>query len=175
MSVAEIKASSKATTFKRLNQLVYVSINIKWLISWITIFKEPSDFLCWDFSFFHKSHSFATPNALFLIIILRGINCEHRVLTCITFVEHFDQLCIPVFHKYVVTVNLQLISFTVVMLLNLITSVISILWFLVPNILHNDRRWAGLFQYFLNILIQFLVLLPFILVPQIKLIINDYS
>ena len=171
MSVTENKVSRKAITWKRLNKLVCVSMNVKRLISRISIIIEFSNNHCWDFSFCY--HSFAIPKAIF--IIFRAINCEHRVLTCITFVEHFDRLCIPVFRESVVTVELHLKSFTVVMLLNLITSVISILWVLMPNILHNDGRWAGLLGHFLNILIEFLVLLPVILVPETILIINDYS
>ena len=132
---------------------------------------------CWNFSILPLLKSFAFPKFLLLVRfrIFRTINWEHRVLTCITIMEHFDQLCIPAFHKSVVTVELHLISFSVVVLLNPVTSVVKDLCILMPNSFRNDGRWAGLSWHFLNILIEFLVLLPVILVPETKLIINDYS
>ena len=69
------------------------------------------------------------------------ISCEHRVFTSIAAMEHSDSLGIPVFHEPMVTIDLHLISFTVVVSLILDSGVVGILGLLIPYIFHvNNRR-----------------------------------
>ena len=64
------------------------------------------------------------------------ISCEHRVLTSVSTVEHFDTLSIPIFLKKKVTINLHLVSFTIIMTLIHCSSVVDIFRVLMPYFLY---------------------------------------
>ena len=49
-----------------------------------------------------------------LVFEIRCILWKNRIFTCITAVKHLDTLGIPVFHKYVMSIDLHLISFAIV-------------------------------------------------------------
>ena len=76
--------------------------------------------------------------------IARSICCDHRVLTRIAAVEHLDTLGIPVLHESMMTIQLHLISFTVVVLLTHNSGVVNIYGVPNPNTLDKDRGWVRL-------------------------------
>ena len=59
-----------------------------------------------------------------------------------------------------VAIELQLISFALVVLLNSMSSVVNILAVLVRHILYSDRRWVFPAINLFNIIIECLALLP---------------
>ena len=89
--------------------------------------------------------------------------------------ELFDTLCIPIFHESVVTVDLQLIGFAIVVLLNLISSVVNIFALFMINILYNDRRRILLLFNFMNVVIEFFVFLHVPVIKEIELIVYHNS
>ena len=104
------------------------------------------------------------------------ISCQYRIFTCITIMEHFDTFGIPVLNKSMMTVELKLVSFSIVMTLNLISSVVNIFSVFIEYILYQNRWWVLLFLNLFNIIIELLVQrpVPFI-IPKINLIEYHHS
>ena len=103
----------------------------------------------------------------------RGVSCEHRILTCIAAVEHLYTLGVPVLHKNMVTVELQLVSLAVVMALVHESRVVHIFGPLMPNILREDRGWVRPFRHFVNIAFQLSCPELVLLVPEVILVIDS--
>ena len=72
------------------------------------------------------------------------ISSEHRIFSCITVVEHFDTLRIPILYKLMVSIKLKLISFVVVVTLIHCSGVVSIFSVLIPYALYKNTRWIFL-------------------------------
>ena len=89
--------------------------------------------------------------------------------------ELFNTFSIPIFHESVVTVDLHLIGFVVVVSLNLISSVVNIFAVFMRNILYDDRRPILLFIDLLNIVIELFALLPIPVIKEIELIVYHNS
>ena len=124
--------------FKRPHNFVLIVFNIPLPIYFQSIGKKA--FYChWGELWLHQ----IILTRLIFVVILRkscDIRSKYRVIACITAVELFDTFSIPILHESVVTVDLQLIGFAVVVLLNLISSVVNIFAVLMRNVLYNDRR-----------------------------------
>ena len=69
-----------------------------------------------------------------------------------------------------VAIELQLISFALVVLLNSMSSVVNILAVFEISIFKSDRRWVFLTTNFLNIVIEFSVALVLNFIHKVKLI-----
>ena len=76
---------------------------------------------------------------------IRCILWKNRILTCITAMEHLDTLGIPVFHKNVMSIDLHLISFAIVVSLIHDSGVIDIFAISGPTIFNLYRRWVRSF------------------------------
>ena len=85
----------------------------------------------------------------------RCISWKHWILTCITVVEHLYALGIPVFNESVMTIELHLISLTVIVTLIHNSSMVYFSGFPVPSILNQDRRSVRSFFQFLNVIFEF--------------------
>ena len=73
------------------------------------------------------------------IIVVWCICWKNRILTCITAVEHLDTLGIPVFHKNVMSIDLHMISFAIVVSLIHDSGVIDIFAISDPSIFYTYR------------------------------------
>ena len=81
--------------------------------------------------------------------------------------EHLDTLGIPVFHKNVMSIDLHLISFAIVVSLIHDSGVIDIFAISGPSIFNMYRRWVRPFINFSNIIIKLIFQLLVLVVPEI--------
>ena len=89
--------------------------------------------------------------------------------------EFFDTSSIPILYESVVTVDLQLIGFTIVVSLNLISSVVNMFAVFMINFLYDDRRRILKFSNKLNVVIEVLFVLLLPVSKRIELIVYNNS
>ena len=89
--------------------------------------------------------------------------------------EHLNTFSIPVFYKSMMTIELHLISFTVVVSLVQNSGAVNILG--VPNlyILDKKRGWVWSFFNFFYVIKEFFILLSVPLMPVVLLIEGNYA
>ena len=114
-------------------------------------------------SYFPNRHCVDLENIIsFTVAILevcltvgRCVSWKQWILTCIAVVEHLNTLGIPVFHESVMTIELHLISLTVIVSLIHNSSVVNFSGLPMPSILNQDRRSVRSFFQFLNVIFEF--------------------
>ena len=70
----------------------------------------------------------------------RRIDCEYRFFARITAVEQLNSQGIPILCKYMVTIELQLVSLAIIVPLDHFTGIVDIFGVHMPYILHEDSR-----------------------------------
>ena len=149
--MAEIKVTGVARTSERLGHLVDIFRYYSTHNGRLIIFPE--------FKNRHWVDSVQIYNlapAIFkvLLTVASSISREHWIFTCITFMEHLDALCIPVFYKSMMTIELHLVCFAVVVTLIQNSGMINIFSVSNPDIFNEKRGWVRSSFYFFNIIIE---------------------